>query len=536
MALPIIAAGAKILGAASDPASAIFGGAAKYANPGANLMSFLKKRMMSSMLGSPTKVNGSVKKDGVRGLTVFQKYQSELFEKLDKIAENILRINLNINYGEPSQKAPGAPGVGDPIKEDGEEGKFGLLGQFLLRLGAFFTRMLKKVMNSITKGFKKLVNYINKKFPGIGKWFSRVGKRFKALGAKIAARARLAGEAIAKIASETSKLARSLISKLPKGLLKYADKLGKAFRVTGLRAAKSVANLKEIILKKIPKFLGKSIPGIGVLMGVGFGILSLVKGDWLGAGLNIGAGVASTLPGPGTAAAFALGITALAREVYQEVHGVFPEKDPNVGDKFKSILSEAEKIAADFLKKSEGAGAGAAKDRNDQADTDWKENRQQRVTVGMGTQGTAPDAAADQLKNIYTASSRPSGGAGGAAAGAGAAAAGGGGGGGGSGGSPSGGGAPAAAGSGGSGDSRRMEPNEDTAGSAGSSMRSMGGGGGSSATSGASIPEDSGDSDRAKINIIVDNTKKTTIVNKKVSAPNSMGGSFGQTPPNPAFA
>ncbi|WJE88051.1 peptidase [Phage C48C1] len=59
----------------------------------------------------------------------------------------------------------------------------------------------------------------------------------------------------------------------------------------------------------------KSIPIVGALAGIGFGMSSLLKGDPVAAGLHVASGLTSVIPGLGTAASVALSGAATAREM-----------------------------------------------------------------------------------------------------------------------------------------------------------------------------------------------------------------------------
>ena len=59
----------------------------------------------------------------------------------------------------------------------------------------------------------------------------------------------------------------------------------------------------------------KKIPGIGLLAGIGFGIQRAIEGDILGASAEVASGLASTLPGIGTAASLAIDAGLVARDL-----------------------------------------------------------------------------------------------------------------------------------------------------------------------------------------------------------------------------
>lgn len=85
---------------------------------------------------------------------------------------------------------------------------------------------------------------------------------------------------------------------------------GAAGKSLGKQAAK-------IGTKAAGKSLLKKIPIIGALAGVGFAISRAAKGDWLGAAGELASGVASTIPGLGTAASVAIDAGLAARDISQ---------------------------------------------------------------------------------------------------------------------------------------------------------------------------------------------------------------------------
>jgi hypothetical protein len=93
-----------------------------------------------------------------------------------------------------------------------------------------------------------------------------------------------------------------------------AGLLGKLFGKGGTEAAEQ--GLKKSALKS---FL-KKIPGLGLLMGIGFGIGRLMDGDILGAAGEVASGAASMIPGVGTAASVAIDAGLLAKDL-SEVEG-----------------------------------------------------------------------------------------------------------------------------------------------------------------------------------------------------------------------
>merc|ERR1712048_1483160 len=88
--------------------------------------------------------------------------------------------------------------------------------------------------------------------------------------------------------------------------------------------------IKKIIVKQIIKVsakigakaagksLAKKIPGVGALVGFGYGISEICQGNYAQAGLEMGSGLASTVPGPGTALSCALDAAGASKEIIEE--------------------------------------------------------------------------------------------------------------------------------------------------------------------------------------------------------------------------
>ena len=117
----------------------------------------------------------------------------------------------------------------------------------------------------------------------------------------------------------------------------FFDKAKSAFKkIPGVSAAGDVGSkISESIAKRLPKAAlkatAKSIPGIGLLVGAGGALAALSEGDIVGAGLEAASGMGSALTAiPATAA-------LTAKEVYEDVYGVKPEDDPDVGSRLTEI-------------------------------------------------------------------------------------------------------------------------------------------------------------------------------------------------------
>lgn len=150
---------------------------------------------------------------------------------------------------------------------------------------------------------------------------------FAALGAKVG------GTAAAKT---SQKIAGSIAGGIKAATKKTSSKIG-------LGAIQRVAG--PLIAKGMGKTVLKSIPIIGALAGGAFAVGRLMKGDVVGAGLEL----ASGLGGPLTAIpAF---VASVARDTYSGVYGVQPEDDltSHVGERLSSVTDGVKSIVASTL-------------------------------------------------------------------------------------------------------------------------------------------------------------------------------------------
>lgn len=95
-----------------------------------------------------------------------------------------------------------------------------------------------------------------------------------------------------------------------KAAAKAASNFGtKAATSMGLKGAAKVGG------GAIAKSLGKKVPLLGLGLGSVFAVQRALKGDWLGAGLELASGAASTIPGLGTAGSIGIDAALAARDM-----------------------------------------------------------------------------------------------------------------------------------------------------------------------------------------------------------------------------
>ena len=164
------------------------------------------------------------------------------------------------------------------------------------------------------------------------------------------------------------------------GTLATATVVG-ATQVKGAASATKNAIIKKKVLalmaKNSGKIFSKSIAGLGIAVSAWDAVKHAAKGDWTGVGLDVIAGVASTLEvtGVGTApsalAALVASVTSVIRDGYSEIYDVEPEKDPN----FKANFNQAVEIGSDWVKEKLGIQAKKDEKGGEKSDAWMKVNQ-----------------------------------------------------------------------------------------------------------------------------------------------------------------
>ena len=98
----------------------------------------------------------------------------------------------------------------------------------------------------------------------------------------------------------------------------------KAGSATAMKKAgtKTTAKLgAKLGVKALGKSVLKKIPGVGLLAGIGFGLQRAMKGDLVGAAMELASGGASLIPGFGTAASVAIDAASAARDISKATSG-----------------------------------------------------------------------------------------------------------------------------------------------------------------------------------------------------------------------
>ena len=98
-------------------------------------------------------------------------------------------------------------------------------------------------------------------------------------------------------------------------LAEIAEEIGR--KIAAILAAKTAAKAAtKGGSSGISKIAAKSVPILGLAVGLGFGVWRYWQGDMTGAGLEVMSGAAACVPGSGTATSLAIDAGLIARDVY----------------------------------------------------------------------------------------------------------------------------------------------------------------------------------------------------------------------------
>ena len=247
----------------------------------------------------------------------------------------------------------------------------------------------KDLLEAITG--KKVTSNISKGIVGGGDMFSKIFDKLKTMLAgslEKSAEKKLAKEAAEKALKEAEKEAaekalkeaeKEAAEKALKETVKDTSKLavqqgatdvagkvaGAAIEEKSAQTAVKVVDEKiiETAAKKSVAEMGsksifKGVPLAGALIGLGFSIPKIAKGDYTGAALEVVSGVG------GITTSVAGGMILATRDVYKEVYGNFPEEDPPsvAADRLVQIKNVLQKVAEEsFKQRDENLSAEAPK-------------------------------------------------------------------------------------------------------------------------------------------------------------------------------
>ena len=196
-------------------------------------------------------------------------------------------------WGGKKQTATGAPIKKAATKEGGKKGGG----------GGFNLGSLKRSFDNVKKLGKKLK--IGKRFKNL-----KLGKKLRTIVAGGKKAAKGATKSISKVAKSGAKLVKGA-SKAGKALLKKGAK-----KIAAKVGGKAIA---KVGAKALGKGLLKKIPFVGMGAGLLFAGQRLMAGDFKGAMMEAASGIASTIPGVGTAVSVGLDAALAAKDM-----GVLP--------------------------------------------------------------------------------------------------------------------------------------------------------------------------------------------------------------------
>ena len=142
------------------------------------------------------------------------------------------------------------------------------------------------------------------KFKNLGKIFTKMKGASKAIS-------KFFGKDVAKTAGKVATATMKGSGKKISGAAAQA-----AVKAGSATATKTIGKtVGKTAAKTAGKSLIKKIPGIGLVAGLAFAADRLMKGDFMGAGLEVASGAASLLPGIGTGASLAIDAGIAARDI-----------------------------------------------------------------------------------------------------------------------------------------------------------------------------------------------------------------------------
>lgn len=189
-----------------------------------------------------------------------------------------------------------------------------------IRIRNFFKSLVKRIKNAIKRFINKAISSIKNT---IKRGLSLLWKKLQTVAVK--AFQFVKNKIIKSLPILIKKYAAGLLGKLAGGVTKIAKKawskvtvLKSVFAKVGSKVGKIALKLFKPFSKTALKSVGKVVPGVGFVIGAAFAVSRAMEGDFVGAGLELASGLASTIPGYGTAASIALEAGIAARDFRKE--------------------------------------------------------------------------------------------------------------------------------------------------------------------------------------------------------------------------
>lgn len=181
-----------------------------------------------------------------------------------------------------------------------------ILGGALGGIGAAIKGGAKSIYSAgsgVMKGLGKAATSIGTSLSGIGK---NIFKGAGPIGSGLLKKARGAGSVLAAGAKTATKNLSSFGKSIGLGTVSLASGAMGAMTNSAKTASSMTKGLGKSVLKKIP--------GVSIAAGLGFGAGRLLSGDFTGAAMEVGSGLAGTIPGIGTAASVGIDAALMARD------------------------------------------------------------------------------------------------------------------------------------------------------------------------------------------------------------------------------
>tara|TARA_E500000331_G_scaffold99303_3_gene96124 strand:+ start:6937 stop:8880 length:1944 start_codon:yes stop_codon:yes gene_type:complete len=114
-------------------------------------------------------------------------------------------------------------------------------------------------------------------------------------------------------------------------------------------AAKISAMVAQMVARNGAQLVAKALPLAGAGIGGAMSINKMIEGDYYGAAAAGAGAVLSFVPGIGTAGAVGVGAYELAREIYNNLEGQYPENDPNAAEKWPEVLEQTKEAVVKYV-------------------------------------------------------------------------------------------------------------------------------------------------------------------------------------------
>ena len=191
-----------------------------------------------------------------------------------------------------------------------------VLKSFGARIARFFVGVITKAKEFFGIAVKWVKNVATTIFETVKGWVSKAVDFVVGLAKKIGKWVMSGLSYI--LPDKVMKVLETGVSKLTEGVSNISEKLSNAklFKSSGAEVAqKGAEKVTEKAATKGAFRAGlKALPVLGLGAGIFFGVKEALRGNWLGAGLELSSGLAGSIPGVGTAAELGLSAAAIAQE------------------------------------------------------------------------------------------------------------------------------------------------------------------------------------------------------------------------------